>query len=232
MPVENHRQSGTRCGGRQMHPHAHAPLSQPAQRSRQPVAEIQIRNDSKVRTSRVGADRCDRTQGDRVVAMIRRNVQQAGKPTGLCRRPADTFAARFVDWPAMNLMQCRLDGSTLPGGHVRIDGFGRAGGPVTRGFGNLDAGLGDGGHREATAPKRLCAGIDDDVSPAVPAAICHLFDASIGARVGGCPPAPRACGEMESGTEWTGPGNRENRHEDETNPIGRGDGRRRNRLLG
>ncbi|MEC8195995.1 MAG: TOBE domain-containing protein, partial [Pseudomonadota bacterium] len=94
--------------------------------------------------------------------------------------------------------------------NVRVEGLSAPDGPVTLGFRAEDAGLGDAGHHEITAPiytlellgdatmvtvriggelvavrapKDYRSEIGDTVSLSVPAEICHLFDAETGARI-------------------------------------------------
>jgi multiple sugar transport system ATP-binding protein len=56
--------------------------------------------------------------GDRIVVMSAAMVQQIGTPSEIYNRPANTFVARFIGSPGMNLIEGRYEGSavTLPGG--------------------------------------------------------------------------------------------------------------------
>ncbi|MCP3971965.1 MAG: ABC transporter ATP-binding protein [Rhodobacteraceae bacterium] len=152
------------------------------------------------------------TLADRVVVMKQGVVQQVGTPTEIYDTPANTFVASFIGNPAMNLLEGRIENGAFVGENVRIEGFESPDGPVTLGFRAEDAGLGEavgqagiaapiytlellgdatmvtvraGGELVAVrAPKDFRAEIGDPVSLSVPAAICHLFDAKTGARLG------------------------------------------------
>jgi multiple sugar transport system ATP-binding protein len=56
--------------------------------------------------------------GDRIVVMSAAVVQQVGTPSEIYNRPANTFVARFIGSPGMNLMAGRYEGGAvaLPGG--------------------------------------------------------------------------------------------------------------------
>ncbi|MEO0939170.1 MAG: ABC transporter ATP-binding protein [Pseudomonadota bacterium] len=149
------------------------------------------------------------TLADRVVVMKQGKVQQVGTPTDIYDNPANTFVASFIGSPAMNLMEGQLSGGTFTGDNVTVSGLSAPDGPVTLGFRAEDAGvasadaqitaplytielLGDatmltvraGGQLVSVkAPKDFRAEIGDTVSFSVPAAICHLFDASTGERL-------------------------------------------------
>ncbi len=56
--------------------------------------------------------------GDRIVVMSAAVVQQIGTPSAIYNRPANTFVARFIGSPGMNLLAGRYAGGavSLPGG--------------------------------------------------------------------------------------------------------------------
>jgi multiple sugar transport system ATP-binding protein len=58
------------------------------------------------------------TMGTRIIVLNEGVVQQYGTPKEIYDRPANTFVARFIGSPPMNLIRCVLDGRTLrfPGG--------------------------------------------------------------------------------------------------------------------
>ena len=79
------------------------------------------------------------TMGDRIAVMNKGELQQLGKPEELYERPANTFVARFIGSPSMNMVPSSLLGIGGAGKlagfrpeHVRL-GNGHAG------AGNLDA---------------------------------------------------------------------------------------------
>jgi len=150
------------------------------------------------------------TLADRVVVMKQGKVQQVGTPTDIYDNPANTFVASFIGSPAMNLMYGEMKGGTFTGDNVSISGLSGPDGKVTLGFRAEDAGLATGDAAQITspiytiellgdatmltvraggqlvsvkAPKDFRAEIGDSVGFAVPAEICHLFDASTGERV-------------------------------------------------
>ncbi len=51
------------------------------------------------------------TMGDRICIMNQGEVVQIGSPLEVYRRPADTFVARFLGNPPMNLLAARLEGA-------------------------------------------------------------------------------------------------------------------------
>jgi len=51
------------------------------------------------------------TMGDRICIMNQGEVVQIGSPLEVYRRPADTFVARFLGSPPMNLLAARLEGA-------------------------------------------------------------------------------------------------------------------------
>jgi len=150
------------------------------------------------------------TLADRVVVMKNGVVQQVGSPTDIYDRPANTFVASFIGNPAMNLIEGTLAGGTFQAANTQIGGLGVGKGAVTLGFRAEDAQVvAEGGQINAPiytmellgdatmvtvridgtlvsvrADKSFRAEIDDMVSIAVPAEICHLFDGSSGERMG------------------------------------------------
>ncbi len=151
------------------------------------------------------------TLADRVVVMKAGVVQQVGTPTDIYDNPANTFVASFIGSPAMNLMDGDLRDGTFTGKNVEITGLNGADGPVTLGFRAEDASVAEAGTSGAVnaplytiellgdatmltvraggqmvsvkAHKEYRASIGDPVSLAIPAAICHLFDRTTGARI-------------------------------------------------
>jgi len=151
------------------------------------------------------------TLADRVVVMKQGVVQQVGTPTEIYDDPANTFVAGFIGSPAMNLMEGRLEGGTFRAEGVEIGGLAGPDGPVTLGFRAEDAQVSD-TSAEVNAPVYTLELLGDatmitvraggtlvavkalkdyriDIGQmahfSVPAAICHLFDAETGKRVGG-----------------------------------------------
>ena len=151
------------------------------------------------------------TLADRVVIMEKGVVQQVGTPVEIYDNPANTFVASFIGNPAMNLMEGTIRGGVFEGENVRIAGLAVPDGPVTLGFRAEDARvvpvggdivapafsmelLGDatmitvraGGELVAVkADKEYRTEIGNTVEFAVPASICHLFDATTGERIDG-----------------------------------------------
>jgi multiple sugar transport system ATP-binding protein len=150
------------------------------------------------------------TLADRVVVMNKGVVQQVGTPTEIYDTPANTFVAGFIGNPAMNLLEGEIQGGVFRGDHVTIPGFDKPDGKVVLGFRAEDATPGDGGHHEISAPiytlellgdatmvtvrsgkafvsvkapKDFRAEIGDPFAAAVPAGICHVFDAGTGHRI-------------------------------------------------
>jgi len=149
------------------------------------------------------------TLADRVVVMQGGVVQQIGSPTDIYDRPANTFVAGFIGSPAMNLLNGTMTANVFEGTNVRIAGLIAPDGPVTLGFRAEDAALaatgaiaapaystellGDatmitvragGGLVSVKAQKDVRIGIGEAVAIAVDPAICHLFDAKTGERLG------------------------------------------------
>ncbi|MGR3491262.1 MAG: ABC transporter ATP-binding protein [Shimia sp.] len=149
------------------------------------------------------------TLADRVVVMSKGIVQQVGTPTDIYDNPANTFVASFIGSPAMNLVDGTLRGGTFEAEGISISGLSGPDGKVTLGFRAEDAEvvpsggtinaraysmelLGDatmvsikvgGALLSVKAAKDFRCEIGDMVSIAVPASICHLFDAEGGQRL-------------------------------------------------
>ena len=148
------------------------------------------------------------TLADRVVVMNKGMVQQVATPTEIYDRPANTFVAGFIGNPAMNLIEGAISGGTFSAKNVSIPGLDAPDGPVTLGYRAEDAALADTGNISAPiyslellgdatmitvraggayvsvkAAKDYRAAIGDPVTAAIPAAICHLFDAGTGERL-------------------------------------------------
>ncbi|MFK7865920.1 MAG: ABC transporter ATP-binding protein [Alphaproteobacteria bacterium] len=148
------------------------------------------------------------TLADRVVVMYKGIVQQVATPTEIYDRPANAFVAGFIGNPAMNLIEGVLENGVFTADKVKISGLEGADGAVTLGFRAEDASLADHGEISAPiyslellgdatmitvkvggalvsikAPKTFRAKIGDAVSGAIPASICHLFDAKTGIRL-------------------------------------------------
>jgi multiple sugar transport system ATP-binding protein len=148
------------------------------------------------------------TLADRVVVMSRGEVQQVGTPLEIYDSPANTFVAGFIGNPAMNLMQGTLTAGVFEAANVRIPGLSGPDGAITLGFRAEDASiaatgeiaapiysmelLGDasmatvqaGGALVAVKAAKDYAGqIGQPIAAQVPARICHLFDATTGARL-------------------------------------------------
>jgi multiple sugar transport system ATP-binding protein len=60
------------------------------------------------------------TLADRIVVMNDRRIQQVGPPMEIYSRPANTFVARFVGSPAMNLVPAELIGEESEFARVRL----------------------------------------------------------------------------------------------------------------
>ncbi len=147
------------------------------------------------------------TLADRVVIMKEGVVQQVGTPVDIYDNPANTFVAGFIGSPAMNLIDGEMSQGSFRASNVRIDGLSAPDGPVTLGFRAEDAALVDtpaqinapvytvellgdatmitlraaGALVTVKAAKDYRAEIGQQVSIAVPAGICHLFDRQSGA---------------------------------------------------
>ena len=151
------------------------------------------------------------TLADRVVVMNKGVVQQVGSPTDIYDNPANTFVAGFIGSPAMNLLEGAITDGVFTAQGVRIDVLNIANGPVTLGFRAEDATISTDGTGHINAPiyavellgdatmisvrvagamvsvkadKSFRAEIGESVSISVPNHICHLFDATSGARIG------------------------------------------------
>lgn len=151
------------------------------------------------------------TLADRVVVMNKGVVQQVGSPTDIYDKPANTFVAGFIGSPAMNLLEGAITDGVFTAQAVHIDALNIANGPVTLGFRAEDATISTDGTGHINAPiyavellgdatmisvrvagamvsvkadKSFRAEIGESVSISVPNHICHLFDATSGARIG------------------------------------------------
>ncbi|PWJ11451.1 ABC transporter ATP-binding protein [Jannaschia seohaensis] len=73
------------------------------------------------------------TLADRIVIMKDGHIRQVGTPSEVYRNPADTFVARFIGAPSMNLIEGRADGARVAlasGGEIALA---RGGGDVLLG---------------------------------------------------------------------------------------------------
>lgn len=149
------------------------------------------------------------TLADRVVVMNQGIVQQVATPREIYDNPSNTFVAGFMGTPAMNLIDGDLNNGVFRADSVEVEGLSQVhSGPVTLGFRAEDAQLSinkaqisapvysmellgeasmvtmrAGGTIVAIkADKDYSARIGDDISAAVPAGICHLFDRATGER--------------------------------------------------
>lgn len=155
------------------------------------------------------------TLADRVVVMNKGKIQQVGTPTEIYDTPANTFVASFIGSPAMNLVNGELSGGVFSQEGLSIKGLKGPDGPATLGFRAEDISLsskpaelsavvysfellGDatmvtvriGSGAQAAmvavkAPKEFRASIGDSVHVSIDNKLCHLFDASTGARLAG-----------------------------------------------
>ncbi|MGR3435973.1 MAG: ABC transporter ATP-binding protein [Shimia sp.] len=151
------------------------------------------------------------TLADRVVVMSKGIVQQVGTPTEIYDNPANAFVASFIGSPAMNLVTGEVRGGTFRAPNVEVPGLSAPDGPAQLGFRAEDATvsptqaqvnapvyamelLGDAtmvtvrsgeAQLSVKAHKEYRAEIGDAVSFAIPAEICHVFDAETGAKIGG-----------------------------------------------
>jgi len=150
------------------------------------------------------------TLADRVVVMSKGVVQQVGTPTEIYDNPANTFVAGFIGSPAMNLVDGEISNGTFTARNIAVTGLPATHkGRVTLGFRAEDAGVAKGEGQinskvyslellgEATMVTMRAGGtiasvksgkdyrveIDDPVSAAIPADICHLFDIDTGERL-------------------------------------------------
>ena len=150
------------------------------------------------------------TLADRVVVMSHGLVQQVGTPTDIYDRPANTFVAAFIGSPAMNLINGVIDQGTFKAEGMTVPGLEtHHSGPVTLGFraedarmvsevGNISAPvysmelLGDatmastrvsGALVAVKAGKEFRIGIGETMNATIAADLCHLFDATSGARL-------------------------------------------------
>ncbi len=155
------------------------------------------------------------TLADRVVVMNKGKIQQVGTPTEIYDNPANTFVASFIGSPAMNLVTGELSGGVFSQEGLNIKGLKGPDGPATLGSRAEDMALSDkpaqlsaavysfellgdatmvtvriGSGAQAAlvavkAPKEFRANIGDEVHVSIDAKLCHLFDASTGARLEG-----------------------------------------------
>ena len=157
------------------------------------------------------------TLADRVVVMEKGIVQQVGTPTEIYDNPANAFVAGFIGSPAMNLMEGQVEGGVFRGRNVEIAGLAAPDGPVLLGFRAEDAEVAERGEIAAPvytlellgdatmitvkaggalvsvkAPKDYRAEIGSPVAMRIEPAICHLFHAESGARVGDDRGRPRS----------------------------------------
>ncbi len=150
------------------------------------------------------------TLADRVVVMSAGVVQQVGSPTDIYDNPANTFVASFIGSPAMNLLEGTIEGGTFTGKDVTITGLDSSrSGPITLGYRAEDASIGGdapsvnapvysmellgdatmvtfrigGAIATVKADKDFRAKIGETVAATIPAATCHLFDATSGERL-------------------------------------------------
>ncbi len=170
-----------------------------------------LQHELKVTTIYVTHDQIEAmTLADRVVVMSKGVIQQVGTPTEIYDNPANTFVASFIGSPAMNLIDGDIADGVFRAEGVTIDGLQKdVKGPVTLGFRAEDASLaGESGELaadvysmellgEATmasfrigqklvsikSDKTYRARIGERIRAAIPAGICHLFDAKSGARL-------------------------------------------------
>jgi multiple sugar transport system ATP-binding protein len=151
------------------------------------------------------------TLADRVVVMNRGVVQQVGTPTEIYDRPANTFVAGFIGSPAMNLVEGAIAGGVFEAPGIRIKGLDTSvSGKVVLGFRAEDASIADRKAQIAApvytmellgdssmvtlqcgqalvavkAGKDYRAQIGQTLHATAPAAVCHLFDAGSGERIG------------------------------------------------
>ena len=170
-----------------------------------------LQHDLKVTTIYVTHDQIEAmTLADRVVVMNKGMIQQVGTPTDIYDRPANTFVAGFIGSPAMNLIDGHVANGVFEAESVRVPGLphGRSG-PVTLGFRAEDVKIvPEGGEIAAPvysmeligeasmisyrigsdlisvkAPKEYRAHIGEVVETAVPASVCHIFEAESGRRI-------------------------------------------------
>ena len=150
------------------------------------------------------------TLADRVVVMNKGKIQQVGTPTEIYDNPANTFVASFIGSPAMNLVDGVMAGGVFEAEGIRVPGFKGEDGPITLGFraedvsvvekdGQISAPvysfellgdatmvavkIGGGALCSVKAPKEFRTDIGASVAIAVRPELCHLFDASTGARL-------------------------------------------------
>ena len=152
------------------------------------------------------------TLADRVVVMNKGKIQQVGTPTEIYDDPANTFVAGFIGSPAMNLVSGTITGGTFDAEGIKVPGLMAEDGPITLGFRAEDVSVTDKGGQisapvysfellgDATmvavkvgggalcsvkAPKEFRTDIGAPIAITVQAKLCHLFNASTGARLAG-----------------------------------------------
>ena len=150
------------------------------------------------------------TMGDRVAVLKDGLLQQVDTPRNLYDKPANVFVAGFIGSPAMNLLEGAIEGGTFTGKDVTITGLDSSrSGPITLGYRAEDASIGGdapsvnapvysmellgdatmvtfrigGAIATVKADKDFRAKIGETVAATIPAATCHLFDATSGERL-------------------------------------------------
>ncbi len=76
------------------------------------------------------------TMADRIVIMKDGYIQQVGTPEEVFHKPANTFVARFIGAPSMNLLEGRVSGGAVSlgaGPEVRVPALRKSGGDVLLG---------------------------------------------------------------------------------------------------
>jgi multiple sugar transport system ATP-binding protein len=170
-----------------------------------------LQHELKVTTIYVTHDQIEAmTLADRVVVMNKGKIQQVGTPTEIYDNPANAFVASFIGSPAMNLVDGTIDGGVFRAEGITVSGLQTdVKGPITLGFRAEDASMTSEAAElgadvysmellgEATmasfrigsqlisikSDKAYRAAIGERVHAAIPASICHLFDAATGARL-------------------------------------------------
>ena len=168
-----------------------------------------IHNRLKVTTVYVTHDQVEAmTMADRIVVMKDGHVMQAGPPLDLYDRPANTFVARFVGSPSMNIFQADVaDGRVHFAGHDWTPAPAGRSGTLQIGIRPEDLRIGEGGalldveNVDPTGSETMVQGKLNGLSVTVllreRAAICigdqlplltnaekvHIFDAETGLRI-------------------------------------------------
>ena len=127
------------------------------------------------------------TLADRIVVLDKGIIQQIGTPAELYDRPANTFVARFIGTPAMNLLEIEPQGGALFGGAVRLPGTARR---VVAGIRPSDLAvahlrLDDDRRVTAELPAAAARGFSAGatVTLTAPPDRVHLFDGETGLRI-------------------------------------------------